>query len=142
MGSVTFNGLMGDTLRACFRTVSCMDMGIMCGKMAVGMKGITDLIRSTEKEPTLTLMEASTAESGKKVCNTESGSSSTQTLTTNAKGFGPSANSKNGLSMMVKISKRVIFRKMYNSDMHSRTPTAKFTLTNKNDLFYLIGYKR
>ena len=138
MGSVTFNGLMGDTLRACFRTVSCMDMGIMCGKMAVGMKGITDLIRSTEKEPTLTPMEASTVEIGKRACNTVSALSSMQTLTTNAKGFGPSANSKNGLSMMVKISKRVIFRKMYNSDMHSRTPTAKFTLTNKNESNFFI----
>ena len=66
---------MGDTLRACFRTVSCMDMGTMCGKMAASMRVITDLIRNMEKEPTPTLTAASTAESGKRACNTESGSS-------------------------------------------------------------------
>ena len=116
-----------------------MGMGIMCGKMAASMRGITDLIRSMEKEPTLTLMVASTAENGKRVCNTESGSSSTQTLTTNAKGFGPSANSRNGSPMiLVKNSKRVIFRKMCNSDTHSRTLTVKFTLTNKNEYNFFI----
>ena len=139
MGLALFSGPMGDTLKACFRTVSCMDMGTMCGKMAVSMRGITDLIRSMEKEPTLTLMEASTVESGKRVCNTESGSSSMQTLTTNAKGFGPSANSKNGLSMKTKNSKRVISRKMCNSDTHSRTLTVKFTLTNKNESIFLFN---
>ena len=139
MGSVIFSGLMGDTLRACFRTASCMDMGIMFGKMAASMRGITDLIRSMEKEPTLTLMVASTVENGKRACNTESGSSSTQTLTTNAKGFGPSANSRNGSPMiLVKNSKRVIFRKMCNSDTHSRTLTVKFTLTNKNEFNFFI----
>ena len=139
MGSVIFNGLMGDTLRACFRTVSCMDMGTMCGKMVASMRDITDLIKSTEKEPTLTLTVASTAESGKRACNTESGSSSTQTLITNAKGSGHLENSRNGLSMsLVKNSKRVIFRKMYNSDTHSRTLTVKFTLTNKNEFNFFI----
>ena len=48
---------------------SCTDMEIMYGKMAANTKAIINITRSTAKERTHILTEASTEDNGKKACS-------------------------------------------------------------------------
>ena len=48
---------------------SCTDMEIMYGKMAANTKAIINITRSTAKERTHILTEASIVDNGKKACS-------------------------------------------------------------------------
>lgn len=83
------NGQMVAISRAFSRTELCMEKEIMCGRMVADMTGITDSIRSTELEPTHTLMEASTEANGSMACSMALAASLTLTALMNEKVSGP-----------------------------------------------------
>ena len=96
VGSDISNGLMDDTSRVCSRTVSCMAMVIMCGKMAEDMKATIVWIRSTEKGHIHTQMEASIEDNGKTVHNTAKAASLTQIHPLNVEAYGHTVSYRDG----------------------------------------------
>ena len=63
------DGQMAVTSKECSKMESCTDMEIMYGKMAANTKAIINITRSTAKERTHILTEASTEDNGRKACS-------------------------------------------------------------------------